>query len=120
MHLPKVVNLNALPDNLESLTWEAYSSHGREGARIHDLHRDADTGQRAALVHLQPGAQAQAHRHEDYESIYVLEGGFQDETGRYAKGDLVVYPAGSHHAWRSAEGGVMYIVWGGPVSAYSG
>lgn len=120
IHATKLVNLATLSQNLESLAWVEHSSHGRQGARIHYLYRNEQSGQQVALVHCRPGTQAMPHRHLGHESIFVLEGSFQDDAGRYGKGELVVFPEGSHHGWTSPEGGLMYVVWGGPVTAYNG
>lgn len=120
MTSPRTVNLLQLPDSLDELEWEDHSSHGRQGARIHYLFRDEARGHRVALVHCRPGTHAKPHRHTGHESILVLEGGFQDDFGRYGKGDLAVFPAGSQHGWSSPQGGLMYVVWGGPVTSLAG
>lgn len=116
---PQVVRLLTLPDDLDSLEWEEHSSHGRQGARIHLLYQCPEKGQKVALVHCRPGTTAKSHRHEGHESIYVIQGSFQDDFGIYSAGDLVVYPDGSEHGWCSPEGGVMYVVWGAPVHSVS-
>lgn len=115
MNAPQVINLLRLPASLDDIEWEEHSTHGREGARIHYLLRDEETAQRVALVHCRPGTRARPHIHQAHESILVLEGGFEDNFGRYEKGDLAVFPAGSCHGWTSPHGGLMYVVWGGPV-----
>lgn len=47
-------------------------------------------GVAARLLRGVPGAQTGAHRHAGLEYTLVLKGGFSDETGRYAPGDLQV------------------------------
>lgn len=98
-----------------ALPWEDYGDQGREGARIHRLYRMPDDGPLAAIVQFLPGARAKAHIHPGHENILVLEGGFEDETGRYRAGDLVSYPPGSRHRWVSDEGALLYVVWDRPT-----
>ncbi|HUW00589.1 MAG TPA: cupin domain-containing protein [Gallionella sp.] len=117
MYSPLALNLAEISTNPDSLTWEAHDSIGRKGTRIHRLFQSEKLGQQVALVHCAPGSYAQSHFHEGHESFYVLEGCFEDESGRYGKGQLVVYPPGSQHSWSCPEGALIYVVWGGPVSA---
>lgn len=117
MYQPKTLNLtelNTLPDNL---FWETHGSHGRSGAQILRLFHCAQTSQQVALVRCQPGSHAQTHIHEGHESFLVLEGRFEDESGSYGRGELVVYSPGSQHSWRSPEGALIYAVWGGKVKS---
>jgi len=52
----------------------------------------------AMLVRLSPGVKAPRHRHDSEEMTLVLEGGYEDEFGRYQRGDLVIVEAGTIHA----------------------
>jgi putative transcriptional regulator len=51
----------------------------------------------ARLLRGVPGAQTGSHRHAGLEYTLVLKGGFSDETGRYAPGDLQVMEGDMRH-----------------------
>jgi len=51
----------------------------------------------ARLLRGVPGAQTGPHRHAGLEYTLVLKGGFSDETGRYAPGDLQVMEGDMRH-----------------------
>ena len=51
----------------------------------------------ARLLRGSPGAETGAHRHAGLEYTLVLKGGFSDETGRYAPGDLQVMEGNMRH-----------------------
>jgi putative transcriptional regulator len=51
----------------------------------------------ARLLRGAPGAETGAHRHGGLEYTLVLKGGFSDETGRYAPGDLQVMEGDMRH-----------------------
>ena len=52
---------------------------------------------RARLLRGVPGAETGAHRHAGLEYTLVLKGGFSDETGTYAPGDLQVMEGDMRH-----------------------
>lgn len=114
-HAPEVVNLNNIASRLASIPWLPHDSAGRQGALIHRLYQSDSSGQQVALVRFAPGSRAPTHLHHGHESILVLDGAYQDETGCYGSGDLVVYPDGSSHSWSSPGGALLYVVWGGKV-----
>ena len=62
-----------------------------------------------ALVRWQPGALLQAHKHWGGEEIYVLDGIFEDEHGRYPAGTWLRNPHMSQHAPFSREGCTIYV-----------
>jgi putative transcriptional regulator len=51
----------------------------------------------ARLLRGTPGAQSGTHSHRGAEYTLVLQGGYTDETGSYAPGDLQVMGAGQRH-----------------------
>ena len=51
----------------------------------------------ARLLRGVPGAETGAHRHAGLEYTLVLKGGFSDETGRYAPGDLQMMEGDMRH-----------------------
>ncbi len=65
--------------------------------------------EQVALVRWQPGTVFQPHGHPGGEEIFVLEGVFADEEGRYPKGTWLRNPPGSHHHPFSEEGALIYV-----------
>ena len=62
-----------------------------------------------ALVKWSPGTQFQSHRHWGGEEIYVMEGVFEDEYGRYPQGVWMRSPDGSVHTPFSREGCTILV-----------
>ena len=65
--------------------------------------------EQVALVRWEPGTQFTAHRHVGGEEIFVLDGVFEDEQGRYPKGTWLRNPPGSLHEPFSREGCTIYV-----------
>lgn len=66
-------------------------------------------GEHSALVRWQPGTVFSAHRHWGGEEIYVLDGVFEDEFGRYPKGTWLRNPHMSQHSPFSREGCTIFV-----------
>lgn len=66
-------------------------------------------GEHTALVHWAPGTVFTPHRHWGGEEIYVIEGVFQDEHGRYPPGTWMRSPHLSQHAPFSKEGCTIFV-----------
>lgn len=66
-------------------------------------------GEHAALVQWAPGTVFSPHRHWGGEEIYVLEGVFEDEHGRYPAGSWMRSPHLSQHAPYSREGCTIFV-----------
>ncbi|QEM80237.1 cupin domain-containing protein [Halomonas binhaiensis] len=113
---PTVLNLLGVSQEPDLINWSAHAQLGRNGARIHTLFECAESAQRIALIRCDAGASAAAHLHDGHETFLILDGDFEDENGVYLKGDLVIYPPGSTHAWKSSTGALIYATWGGKVS----
>jgi anti-sigma factor ChrR (cupin superfamily) len=62
-----------------------------------------------ALVRWQPGTEFHRHVHPGGEEIFVLEGTFEDEAGRYPKGTWLRNPSYSEHTPFSSEGCLIYV-----------
>jgi len=62
-----------------------------------------------ALVKWEPGTLFSEHGHPAGEEIFVLEGVFEDEHGRYPQGTWLRNPPGSAHTPFSTEGGLIYV-----------
>jgi len=62
-----------------------------------------------ALVRWAPGTRFNPHRHYGGEEIYVLEGVFEDEFGRYPAGTWLRSPHLSAHQPFSREGCIILV-----------
>jgi len=62
-----------------------------------------------ALVRWAPGTRFNPHRHYGGEEIYVLEGVFEDEYGRYPAGSWIRSPHMSAHCPFSIEGCTIFV-----------
>lgn len=65
--------------------------------------------QNTAMVRWAPGTRFQPHRHFGGEEIYVLDGVFEDENGRYPAGTWLRSPHLSAHQPFSAEGCTIFV-----------
>lgn len=65
--------------------------------------------QHTALVRWAPGTHFQAHQHWGGEEIFVVDGVFEDEHGRYPKGHWLRSPHGSVHRPFSTEGCTILV-----------
>ncbi|WP_339332619.1 cupin domain-containing protein [uncultured Maricaulis sp.] len=62
-----------------------------------------------ALVRWQPGTRFNRHRHWGGEEIFVIEGVFEDEHGRYPAGSWLRSPHMSQHTPFSTEGCLIWV-----------
>lgn len=74
-----------------------------------------ETGAGASLLKMAPGCAYPAHRHEQGEDVYVLEGELLVGTERLGPGDYLYSPPGSVHAPRTAQGCVLFASFPGHV-----
>jgi anti-sigma factor ChrR (cupin superfamily) len=65
--------------------------------------------QHTALVRWAPGTRFQAHRHWGGEEVYVIDGTFEDEYGRYPAGHWIRSPHLSQHRPFSREGCTILV-----------
>jgi len=66
-------------------------------------------GSGSTLVRWAPGTYFNAHRHYGGEEIFVVDGVFQDEHGRYPKGSWIRSPHLSLHQPFSIEGCTIFV-----------
>ncbi len=111
------IDLSDTDKLLKELTWTSHSSQGRRGAHIHELYQLGNPIRRLALVRFTPESSAPTHRHTSFETIYVLDGEYIDEYGKHQRGEIVLYPPGSKHAWSSTIGATLLVVWDGPTES---
>jgi putative transcriptional regulator len=77
-----------LGTSLKDLAWRRLT----RGLAVHDL-EPARAGFQTRLLRVRPGAALPRHSHGGIESVLVLDGGFRDEHGHYARGDLAMSDA---------------------------
>ncbi len=74
------------------------------------LERDGDEVARAtSMVRYAPGSRFPRHVHELGEELFVLDGEFCDESGRFGPGSYVRNPPGSAHAPWSDSGCMLFV-----------
>lgn len=86
-----------------------------EGLQVLPLHSFGT--EQVALVKWAPGTQFQPHTHWGGEEIFVLDGVFEDEFGRYPAGTWLRSPHGSRHRPFSRQGCTIYVKTGHLVEA---
>jgi anti-sigma factor ChrR (cupin superfamily) len=87
----------------------------RPGVRQCVLRDGPLPGERTSLLAYAPGAFVTWHHHAGDETIFVLEGIQEDETGRYTAGTWLLNPQGTRHSVKSPEGCLVLIHWRAPV-----
>ncbi len=88
-------------------TSEAFRPGAVEGLSVLPLH--SAHNENVALVRWAPGTQFNAHQHWGGEEIFVLDGTFEDEHGRYPKGSWLRSPHLSQHTPFSKEGCLIWV-----------
>jgi anti-sigma factor ChrR (cupin superfamily) len=74
------------------------------------LERDGDEVARAtSFVRYAPGSRFSRHLHELGEELFVLDGEFCDQSGRFGPGSYIRNPPGSAHAPWSESGCVLFV-----------
>ncbi len=78
-----------------------------DGLSVMPLHNFG--GEHTSLVKWQPGTAFSPHAHPNGEEIFVINGIFQDEFGRYPKGSWLRNPPGSAHHPASEVGCLILV-----------
>lgn len=73
-----------LPTQLDSLDWKRIAP----GIKQFNLSSKSRREGAFKLLHLDPGVVLSEHTHQDRELTLVLRGSYQDEIGRFKKGDI--------------------------------
>ena len=80
------------------------------GVKRKMLERDGEEVARAtSVVRYEPGSHFARHVHEQGEELFVLDGEFCDETGRFGAGAYIRNPPGSAHAPWSDSGCTLFV-----------
>jgi anti-sigma factor ChrR (cupin superfamily) len=91
-------------DTTDAAGWTPGPQPGVEALPLHRYDKEV-----VRLLRLAPGVRLEAHGHPAGEEILVLEGSFEDEHGRYAKGTWIRNPPGSDHRPSTETGCLLYI-----------
>jgi len=73
-----------LPDNLQGVPWRPIAP----GIKQFNLTNKSRKEGAFKLLHLAPGVVLSEHTHHDRELTLVLQGSYQDEIGRFKRGDI--------------------------------
>ena len=89
-----------------SAPWQQGEYPGRSQLMLYD---DDAYPEAICLFRLAPGCEVAEHPHPGGEELFVLEGGLEDQCGRYEEGCWSRSPAGSHHWAKSESGCLLYV-----------
>ena len=90
-----------------SMEWEA-SPSGTVWRK--PLYREGgEFGPVTSIVKYEAGGKFRTHPHPQGEEIFVLEGEFCDDHGRYPAGTYILNPDGSQHAPYSDRGCILFV-----------
>jgi len=97
----------------ESVPWIETSP----GNKMKVIYHDPETDMLTILSKLEPGSGIPAHKHEDLEQTFVLEGSLVDAEGECTAGNFVIRAKGSHHAPTAPNGCTMLVFFLKPTAA---
>jgi anti-sigma factor ChrR (cupin superfamily) len=87
------------------------------GNKMKVIYHDPVTDMLTILSKLEPGSGIPAHKHEDLEQTFVLEGSLVDAEGECTAGNFVIRAKGSHHAPTAPNGCTMLVFFMKPTAA---
>jgi anti-sigma factor ChrR (cupin superfamily) len=112
----EAATLNALASrfiNTDSVPWIETAP----GNKMKVIYHDPVTDMLTILSKLEPGSGIPAHKHEDLEQTFVLEGSLVDAEGECTAGNFVIRAKGSHHAPIAPNGCTMLVFFLKPTAA---
>lgn len=75
------------------------------------LYQDENRSERTLLVRLEPEARSAPHSHDEFEQIYVIEGGFEDGERVLNAGDFCCRSPGQVHTAYSPDGALVLVTY---------
>jgi anti-sigma factor ChrR (cupin superfamily) len=114
--MPEAASLAAMASlfiNTDSLPWIETSP----GNKMKVIYHDPQSGLLTILSKLAPGSGIPAHRHEDLEQTFVLEGSLVDDEGECTAGNFVIRAKGSRHAPVAPNGCTMLVFFMKPTES---
>ena len=97
----------------ESLPW----IEPTPGNKMKVIYHDPATDMLTILSKLEPGSGIPAHKHEDLEQTFVLEGSLVDDEGECTAGNFVIRAKGSRHSPTAPKGCTMLVFFLKPTAA---
>ncbi|MBL0331940.1 MAG: cupin domain-containing protein [Chlorobi bacterium] len=91
----------------ENIEW---IDSGFPGITIRPMHLNKETGYITMMVKLLPGAKTPRHKHNGYETFFVLEGDLQTDNIEMLKGDYNVTEDGDIHVETFTKTGCIGII----------
>jgi anti-sigma factor ChrR (cupin superfamily) len=89
----------------------------RPGIERRPLAKDTARGIQADLIRIEPNLTDRPHTHDGFEWVYLLEGGFTDQSGTHKAGDFLINTTeGVHQLTSGPDGCTLFIVWTGSVT----
>ena len=91
--------------NTDSVPWIETAP----GNKMKVIYHDPATDMLTILSKLEPGSGIPAHKHEDLEQTFVLEGSLVDAEGECTAGNFVIRAKGSRHSPTAPNGCTMLV-----------
>ena len=92
------------------LDWQATDA---AGVTVKPLYRQAGYRDEMQLAHWEPGTRRGTCQYPGGVEIFVIDGSFADDDGRYEQGAWLRLPIGGSHAPGTTEGCTLYVKTGG-------
>ncbi len=92
--------------NINEMDWEL-RPNGRGESIVLDQQDGFD--KRTQVVRMMPGGEVPMHGHPNGEEVFIPEGSFEDQMGRYTAGTWIRNPIGNKHSLKSEEGCMFFI-----------
>ena len=96
-----------LPRALHSLTLQKQQKLGKSTRTRIDLN---EGNVKASLLHIEPGGSVPMHTHKGFELTLLLDGEFEDEMGKYTKGDFIWLNGEHEHTPTTQTGCLCFTV----------
>ncbi|HBV76357.1 MULTISPECIES: ChrR family anti-sigma-E factor [Vibrio] len=96
-----------LPRALRSLTLQKQQKLGKLTRTRIDLN---EGNVKASLLHIEPGGSVPMHTHKGFELTLLLDGEFEDEMGKYTKGDFIWLNGEHEHTPTTQTGCLCFTV----------
>lgn len=90
-----------------AVAWQASPAPGVDRKPLDRI--GGEVARATSLVRYARGSRFEPHRHDLGEEFLVLQGVFEDESGRYPEGTYVRNPPGSTHSPSSPEGCEIFV-----------
>ncbi|MGD2139686.1 MAG: cupin domain-containing protein [Burkholderiales bacterium] len=84
-----------------------------DGLSVKTLYQQQGYTDTVELQRWETGSDSATMTYPEGAEMFIIEGGFDDESGNYRKGSWLRFPAGASHRLRSGDGCVLYVKKGG-------